>query len=169
VTIAFGERLKMGIICVERVIVGVADLAVSRENWCRAGFAVASDQFDADGIRFARLAAGAVEIDLCTITSVDTQSMLAAHVREAATNEGAGAIIGWVWGEKGAKVAYQSHSIAMPGLSETSTTASMLTSGLPGVVTAVAPITLDIESRRQWLTKICGTNSTLSNISSISS
>jgi predicted enzyme related to lactoylglutathione lyase len=148
----------MGIICVERVIVGVADLAASRENWRRAGFAVAPDQFDADDIRFARLAAGAVEIDLCTITSVDSQSMLAAPLREAATKEGAGAIIGWVWGEKGASAGDQNPAIVLPGLAEPATKASMLTSGLPGVVTALAPITLDIESRRQSLARLCGTN-----------
>ena len=34
----------------------------------------------------------------------------------------------------------------------------MLSSGLPGVVTAAAPINLDIESRRQSLARLCGTN-----------
>jgi hypothetical protein len=88
------------IICVERVLVGVADLAASSENWRRAGFSICTDQFDADGLRFARLAAGAVEIDLCNITSADSQSILAPHLREAAANQTAGAIIGWVWGDK---------------------------------------------------------------------
>lgn len=148
----------MGVICVERVIIGVADLAASRENWRRAGFAVAPDQFEADGIRFTRLAAGAVEIDLCTITAVDSLSPLAPHVDEAAAKEGAGAIIGWVWGEKGVSVRDQSPSIVLPGLSEPPIRASMLTSGLPGVVTAIAPTTLDIESRRQSLAKLCGNN-----------
>jgi hypothetical protein len=169
----------MGIICVERVIVGVADLAASTENWRRAGFAVAPDQFDAEGLRFARLAAGAVEIDLCTVTSVDSQSMLAASVREAAANRGAGAIIGWVWGERASPVISRERtpaatrsagegsavpifaergSAVMPGLAEPSARASMLPSGLLGVVTAVTPITLDIESRRQSLARLCGTN-----------
>jgi predicted enzyme related to lactoylglutathione lyase len=169
----------VGIICVERVIVGVADLAASKENWRRAGFAVAPEEFDADGIRFARLAAGAVEIDLCTITSVDTRSMLAAPLREAATNEGAGAIIGWVWGEQTSPVQLreraptvtrsagegsavtipsEGNSILLPGLTKSSISASMLSSGFPGVVTAIAPITLDIESRRQSLAKLCGAN-----------
>lgn len=148
----------MAIICVERVIVGVADLAASSANWRRAGFAVARDRFEADGIRFARLAAGAVEIDLCTVTSVDSQSMLAAPLREVATREGAGAIIGWVWGEKGAPSSDKNPSIELPGLSEPSTKASMLASGLPGVVTALTSIALDIESRRQALARLCGTN-----------
>ena len=170
----------MAIICVERVIVGVADLTASSENWRRAGFAIARDQFDADGIRFARLAAGAVEIDLCTIASVDTQSMLAPHLREAASYEGAGAIIGWVWGEKtspvllrerepaamrsageGSAVATSAErdSILLPGLTGGPyIKASILSSGLPGVVTAAAPVTLDIESRRRSLAELCGVN-----------
>ncbi|HYK65032.1 MAG TPA: hypothetical protein VEY94_08805 [Patescibacteria group bacterium] len=148
----------MSIICVERVIVGVADLAASSESWRRAGFAVAADRFDAEGLRFARLAAGAVEIDLCTTTSVDSQSMLAASVREASANEGAGAIIGWVWGDRASPIANQNPSAVLPGLTEPSTKASMLASGLPGVVTAATPITLDIESRRQSLARLCGTN-----------
>ena len=161
------------------MIVGVADLEASKENWRRAGFAVARDEFDADGLRYARLAAGAVEIDLSTVTSVGSQSMLAPHLREAAANESAGAIIGWTWGEKTSPVqlrqrtpaatrsagegsadaiSAEREAITLPGLSEPSTRASMLTSGLPGVVTAIGPITLDIESRRHSLAKLCGTN-----------
>jgi predicted enzyme related to lactoylglutathione lyase len=149
------------IICVERVLVGVADLAASSENWRRAGFSICTDQFDADGLRFARLAAGAVEIDLCNITSADSQSILAPHLREAAANQTAGAIIGWVWGDKDKNspvFSGQGTPATLPGLSGPSTTASILAAGLPGVVTAVAPITVDIESRRQSLANLCGDN-----------
>lgn len=155
----------MGIICVERVLVAVRDLAASRENWRRAGFALASADFEADGIQFARLAAGAVEIDLCSIHSAESSSPLARHLREATANESGGGIIGWVWGVKGVLVsddrdplAAPSESILMPALAQTSIKAEMLSSGLPGVVTAAAPITLDIESRRQSLAQLCGTN-----------
>lgn len=155
----------MGIICVERVLVAVRDLAASRENWRRAGFALASADFEADGIQFARLAAGAVEIDLCAIDSAKSRSPLARHLREATESDSGGGIIGWVWGVKGVLVsddrdplAAPSESILMPALAQTSIKAEMLSSGLPGVVTAAAPITLDIESRRQSLAQLCGTN-----------
>ncbi len=141
------------------------DLAAARENWRRAGFALASADFAADGIHFARLAAGAVEIDLCAIDSAKSRSPLARHLREATESDSGGGIIGWVWGVKGVLVsddrdplAAPSESILMPALAQTSIKAEMLSSGLPGVVTAAAPITLDIESRRQSLAQLCGTN-----------
>ena len=77
------------------------DLAASRENWRRAGFAVATTEYDADGIAIARLAAGAVEIDLCATRSTKSKSPLAQHLRDATENDGGGGIIGWVWGVKG--------------------------------------------------------------------
>ncbi len=148
----------MGIICVERVIIAVRELPASLQNWRRAGFAIAPEDFDGDGVRFARLAAGAVEIDLCAIHSAESRSPLAASLREAMENGGAGGIIGWVWGAKGASAADERESILLPGLSEPSIKAAMLSSGLPGVVTASAPVNLDIESRRQSLAQLCGAN-----------
>jgi predicted enzyme related to lactoylglutathione lyase len=155
----------VGIICVERVLVAVRDLAASRENWRRAGFAVATTEFDADDIAIARLAAGAVEIDLCATRSTKSKSPLAQYLRDATANDGGG-IIGWVWGVKGVLISdeREAHSagsiesIQLPGLAQPSVKAEMLSSGLPGVVTAAAPITLDIESRRQSLARLCGTN-----------
>jgi predicted enzyme related to lactoylglutathione lyase len=155
----------VGIICVERVLVAVRDRAASRENWRRAGFAVATTEFDADDIAIARLAAGAVEIDLCATRSTKSKSPLAQYLRDATANDGGG-IIGWVWGVKGvlisdereARSAGSIESIQLPGLAQPSVKAEMLSSGLPGVVTAAAPITLDIESRRQSLARLCGTN-----------
>ena len=156
----------MDIICVERVIVAVRDLAASCENWRRAGLAVANNEneFDSGGIRFARLAAGAVEIDLCAIHSTESESPLTEHLREAIDN--GGGIIGWVWGVKGGSTADERESesartrqsIQLPGLSEPVIKAAMLSSGLPGVATAAAPTSLDIESRRQWLSRLCGNN-----------
>ena len=156
----------MGIICVERVLVAVRDLAASRENWRRAGFAVASGEFDADGIRIARLAAGAVEIDLCALHSAESSSPLAQHLRDATGNDSAGGIVGWTWGVKGVLISDERESssgpsiesIQLPGLAQPALKAEMLSSGLPGVVTAAAPLTLDIESRRQSLAQLCGTN-----------
>jgi hypothetical protein len=156
----------VGIICVERVLVAVRDLAASRENWRRAGFAIASEEFHGDDVRIARMAAGAVEIDLCATHSAEARSPLAQHLREATTNDNGGGIIGWVWGVKGVLVSDERESssipsiksIKLPGLAQPSEKVEMLSSGLPGVVTAAAPITLDIESRRQSLAELCGTN-----------
>jgi len=166
--VSLAPRLRIvGIICVERVLVAVRDLAAARENWRRAGFAVAPDkkEFDGDGIGIARMAAGAVEIDLCAMQSVESGSPLAQHLRAAAGNDSGGGIIGWVWGVKGVlisddrdSIAAASESILLPALSPPSIKAEMLSSGLPGVVTAAAPISLDIESRRQALARLCGTN-----------
>lgn len=157
-------------ICVERVIIAVRDLGASCENWRRAGFAVANheSEFDAAGIRIARLAAGAVEIDLCTVHSAESESPLAEHLREATRNDNRGGIVGWVWGVKGASTADERESaggrvresILLPGLSEPTIKAALLSSGLPGVVTAAAPTSLDIESRRQSLSRLCGSNVT---------
>jgi predicted enzyme related to lactoylglutathione lyase len=156
------------IICVERVLVAVRDVAASRENWRRAGFGVASNenQFEGGGIRIARLAAGGVEIDLCAMDSAESESPLAEHLRGLIENGNAGGIIGWVWGVKGASIADEREtgsgrareSIALPGLSAPVILAQMLSSGLPGVVTAAAPISLDLEARRQSLSRLCGSN-----------
>ena len=156
----------MGIICVERVLVAVRDLAASRENWRRAGFAVAREEFDGDDVRIARMATGAVEIDLCATHSAESKSPLARHLRDATGDDTGGGIIGWVWGVKGVLVSNERESnsipsiesIQLPGLTHDPVKAEMLPSGLPGVVTAAAPITLDIESRRLSLASICGTN-----------
>lgn len=156
----------MGIVCVERVLVAVRDLAASQENWQRAGFAFARKEFARDGIRIARMAAGAVEIDLCATHSDESESPLAKHLREATTNDSAGGIIGWVWGVKGVLISNEREpnsipsieSIQLPGLGHDSVKAEILSSGLPGVVTAAAPINLDLESRRRALARLCGTN-----------
>lgn len=156
----------MSIVCVERVIVAVRDLAASRENWHRAGFAIARDEVERDGIRFARLAAGAVEIDLCAVDSVESISPLAHHLREAVQDGRGGGIVGWIWGVRGVLISDErapgeglsGESIAIPGLSQPAIRAEMLSSGLPGVVTAAAPINLDIESRRRSLAQLCGIN-----------
>jgi hypothetical protein len=148
----------VGIICVERVIVAVRDLAASCEKWRRAGFGVASEEFDGDGFRIARLCAGAVEIDLCAALSAKSRSPLAEHLREATRDSNGGGMIGWVWGTKGESAADPRETFELPGLSGPATKATMLSSGLPGVATASAPINLDIESRRRALSKLCGNN-----------
>ncbi|HSU90685.1 MAG TPA: hypothetical protein VLI44_04500 [Sporolactobacillaceae bacterium] len=156
--------MAVNIICIERVIVAVRALAESRENWRRAGFGTAPDEFQHSGIRIARLAAGAVEIDLCELDAHGDAGFLAAPLREAIEN--GGGIIGWTWGIKtvphsdarDSKPAVSNQSIVMPGLSEPTTIVEALRSELPGVVTAAAKTNLDIESRRLMLRELCGPN-----------
>jgi hypothetical protein len=154
----------VNIICVQRVIVAVRALAESSENWRRAGFGIAPKEFKHSGMRFARLAAGAVEIDLCEVDAHGDAGFLAAPLREAAKN--GGGIVGWTWGVKDvphsdawdSKTPLSNQSIMMPGLSEPTTIAKQLASGLPGVVTAAVKTNLDIESRRLMLRELCGPN-----------
>ena len=156
--------MAVNIICIERVIVAVRALAESRENWRRAGFGIAPDEFQHSGTRIARLAAGAVEIDLCELDAQGNAGFLAQPIREALEN--GGGIIGWTWGVKDvphsdardSKPTVSNQSIVLPGLSEPTTIVEALRSGLPGVVTAAAKTNLDIESRRLMLRELCGPN-----------
>jgi len=154
----------VNIICIERVIVAVRALAESSENWRRAGFGIAPVEFQHSGTRIARLAAGAVEIDLCELDAQGNAGFLAQPIREALEN--GGGIIGWTWGVKDvphsdardSKPTVSNQSIVLPGLSEPTTIVEALRSGLPGVVTAAAKTNLDIESRRLMLRELCGPN-----------
>jgi len=148
----------LSIICVERVLVAVRDIAASLENWRRAGFAVAPEKFDSPGLRIARMAAGAVEIDLCAIRSTESDSPLTKHLREATSNDNGGGIIGWVWGVNSAPIPDAGESFELPGLSAPTTRAAILSSGMPGVVTASVLTSLDLESRRDSMARLCGSN-----------
>jgi len=149
------QRMAVNIICIERVIVAVQELAKSRENWRRAGFGIARGEFERSGTKIARMAAGAVEIDLCEVEADGNAGPLAASLRGAVEN--GGGIIGWVWGARG-ELAVSEQSIVLPGLSEPTISAEILSSGLPGVVTAAEKTKLDIESRRLMLRELCGAN-----------
>ncbi len=153
--------MKIGYI--ERVMVAVRDLAESRDKWRRAGFGIASEQFDSGGLRIARIATGAVEIDLCALAddkpSGQPNGSLADSMREAV--ERGGGIVGWIWGATDdAKPAHMNHAnwIALPGWSPAIVEAELRTSGMPGVVTGVTDARLDLESRRRRLVEICGAN-----------
>ena len=149
--------IAVNIVCIERVIVAVPSLAKSRENWQRAGFGISTDEFQHGGIRVARMAAGAVEIDLCELEAFENASFLAAPLREAIEN--GGGIVGWVWGLRiGADSNPSKQSIAMPGLSDPIAIAEDRPYGLPGVITATTKTNLDIESRRLMLRDLCGPN-----------
>jgi predicted enzyme related to lactoylglutathione lyase len=149
----------VNIVCIERVIVAVPSLPKSRENWRRAGFGISTDEFQDRGIRIARMAAGAVEIDLCEPEASDNASFLATPLRKAIEN--GGGIIGWVWGLRigaDSNPPLSKQSIAMPGLSDPIAIAEDRPSGLPGVITATTKTNLDIESRRIMLRGLCGEN-----------
>jgi predicted enzyme related to lactoylglutathione lyase len=143
-------------------MVAVRDLAVSRELWRRAGFGVTDDEFRGAGMRIARMAAGAVEIDLCSPSPAHGDGPWVSALEEAVA--AGGGVLGWVWGSKGAATdnavdgTSPSKSPALPRLSAQAVDARALSSGLPGVTTAVAEIGLDIESRRVRLRELCGGN-----------
>lgn len=142
----------MRIICVERVLVGVADLAAARERWGRAGFALAANEERAGGIAFARMAAGGVEIDLCA-AEPEASGPLAHAIRKAAAQ--GGATLGWIWG-----VVSEDHSgvaIALPAgdgeVAQARTLPEEPHAQLPGVFTATIEVTASIEARRQNLAR----------------
>jgi hypothetical protein len=155
---------SLNIICIERVIVAVRALAESQENWRRAGFGIAPIEFQRSGMRMARLAAGAVELDLCELDAGGEAGFLTAPLNEA--RENGGGIIGWTWGVNGmpdsntrdSMASVSEQSIVLPGLLEPTTIAEPLAPGLPGVVTAAVKTPLDIESRRLMLRELCGPN-----------
>jgi predicted enzyme related to lactoylglutathione lyase len=139
------------ITCIERVLIGTADLAGARERWSRAGFALAPNEERAGGIAFQRMAAGGVEIDLCA-ADASASGPLADAIRNAAAR--GGAMLGWIWG-----VASQDQSgaaIALPGDGAIAR-ARMLPeephAQLPGVFTAAIEVTATIETRRQNLAR----------------
>ncbi|MGH7780827.1 MAG: VOC family protein [Candidatus Binataceae bacterium] len=139
----------MRINCIERVLIGVADLEAARERWSHAGFAIASDQVSAGGIAFARMAAGGVEIDLCA-AGEGASGPLADAIRSAAAR--GGGILGWIWGTVGEQPA-SGESISIPSAvaGRAIAGARMLPGGsaqLPGVFTASAEVGTSHEARR---------------------
>ncbi len=126
----------MPIICIERVIVAVADLDTARERWSRAGFAVASPHTVAGGLRIAAMGSGAVEIDLCARESGadDAPEFLATALARG------GGVSGWTWG------------VSEAPASETPI------QFLPGAWTASAAANPDPAARRENLLRTCGEN-----------
>ncbi|HVA79096.1 MAG TPA: hypothetical protein VNF27_14430 [Candidatus Binataceae bacterium] len=143
--------MALKITCVERVLVGTADLEAARTRWSRAGFAVAPDEIRSNAIEFARMAAGGVEIDLCA-ADASASGPLADAIKGAAAR--GGAAIGWIWGVVGEEpdVPRSGASIAIPGTDGTVAHARLLPdkrgARLPGVFTATAEVTSSLEARR---------------------
>ncbi len=147
----------MKITCVERVLIGTADLGAARERWSRAGFALAPNQERAGGVAFARMAAGGVEIDLCA-AEPDASGALADAIRNAAAR--GGATLGWIWGV--AAPDQSGTTIALPAgdgaIAKARTLPEKPHAQLPGVFTAALEVTASIEARRQNLARF-GANS----------
>jgi predicted enzyme related to lactoylglutathione lyase len=142
------------IIAVERVIVATNDLDGACERWRRAGFAIATAELIAGGLRCARLAAGAVAIDLCAADDPDALGALGAPMR-AALDKGGG-IVGWTWGVVRAGFAdVGRQSMTLPGGDLTAVTAAVV-DGLPAVFTAMVAIDGGAETRRAALRRLCG-------------
>jgi len=126
------------ITCIERVLVATPSIEESRRQWARAGFAIAPYERELGRVRFAGLAAGAIEIDLCDPAGIDAPP-LAAAVGEAASR--GGGIIGWTWGVAPGECQANT-PIQLPGAQ-----ASALPQGLRGVFTAALEVTADENAR----------------------
>jgi predicted enzyme related to lactoylglutathione lyase len=132
----------VSIICIERVIVAVADLDAARERWSRAGFAVAPPRAANGGLRVAPMGAGAIEIDLCAPANGagNAPASLAAALARG------GGVAGWTWGVSDRESSDSDNPIALS------------TSFLPGVWTASVAANADSIARRENLVRICGSN-----------
>ena len=132
----------MSIICIERALVAVTNLDAACERWSKAGFAIAAEHAIASGIRCARMAAGAVEIDLCAIDG----SAPAAF--DAALARGGGAI-GWTWGAVDDESTHSGDNAPiLPALEQF----------LPGTWAGTIPAASDAVRRRDDLLRLCGPN-----------
>ena len=139
----------MPIICIERVIVAVTALEASCDRWTKAGFAIAAKRIDADGLRIARMYAGAVEMDLVAMGQPPES------FRDVI--ERGGGIIGWTWGvDEAAKIADTATSPPTLPLGDTQTVT--LTNFLPGVWTGIVTVAKDLVERRANLEQLCGVN-----------
>jgi predicted enzyme related to lactoylglutathione lyase len=146
----------LNITCIERVLVATADLDAACERWRGAGFAVARAAGGPQGISFARVAAGAIEIDLSALT-VPANPALAAPLAEAAGL--GGGLLGWTWGiARGGAPSRAAQRVTLPSLRADAVEAAVLSSGLPKVWTAAVEIDASIAERGARLAAACGPN-----------
>jgi hypothetical protein len=153
------------IVAVERVLVAVTNLDRARETWAHAGFAIAPGKFSDGGLEFARMAAGAVEIDLVALTAGESVSPLLEAVAAGAVD--GGGIIGWIWGIDGpaddkSRAVRRSGETAkvaiVPGHANTAEMADVMPYDVPNVFTAALEIDGGMEARRARLRDLCGAN-----------
>ncbi|SRR5579885_1385785 len=141
----------MRIDCIERVLIATPSLEAAREKWTRAGFAISSE-VRAGGIRFARFAAGAVELDLCVATEGKPGSLADVISRAAARG---GGVAGWVWGATG--IDRSTSHAALPVHGGTAGTQAMAP-GLPGVFSAATEVSSSKDARREMYRREFGEN-----------
>jgi len=111
---------------------------------------MASKRFDADGISVARLAIGAVEIDLVA-------SIAPPHPLRDAIERGGG-IIGWTWGvDDASPIDDSAISLSLP-ISENAARSISFVNFVPGVWTGNIPIDTDLSTRCANLEQLCGAN-----------
>lgn len=134
----------MPIVCLERVLVAVADFDRACDNWRAAGFSVGAEASPTSGIRTARFAAGAVLIELCAAAESDgATDPIAARISEAAAR--GGGIIGWLWG-----VADSTGE----RLAESATTHDLLA----GILTGAVATSADPAARREAIGRVLRPN-----------
>ena len=151
---ATGVAETMSIKCIERVIIATQSLAGARERWSRSGFAICGTDGDIEGIRFARMAAGGIEIDLAEVTP-GAQGPLAEALAQAVSR--GGGIIGWTWETEGDKGG-TGPVVHLPWLDST-VEASVVSGGLPGVFTSAMKTDSGLENRRELYRQAFGNNS----------
>jgi predicted enzyme related to lactoylglutathione lyase len=143
----------MRIKCIERVIVATPSIDEARDRWSRSGFAVSATDREVDGIRFARLAAGAIEIDLAEAKKT-VRGPLAEAVALAASR--GGGIVGWTWGTEDGDGQAQA-KVQLPGF-KSELEGSVTSAGLPGVFTAALQVNSGLEARNELYRRELGGN-----------
>jgi hypothetical protein len=139
--------------CIERVLVATPSLDGARERWKQAGFAVCPEEARYSGLRFARCAAGAIEIDLCAATGDASNPLIDAVARATARG---GGMVGWIWGVDSEEPRTDG-AIEVPG-SNTAISACPLAQSLTGVFTAAVAVNSDQNERRRLCRTLCGEN-----------
>jgi hypothetical protein len=143
----------VSITCIERVIVAVSDLDAACERWSKVGFAFAPMRFSGGELNGARLYAGAIEIDLVTVT----KGVVKAPESLASSLERGGGIVGWTWGVSDSTSGDAANSLTLP-LSNGDTRSISFANFLPGVWTGSAATAGDLATRRANLEALCGAN-----------
>lgn len=146
----------MRIKCIERVVVAVRDLDAACERWQRAGFRIGAERTSIDGVSFARLAAGAIEIDLCHAEGNSAKGALADAVARKAADGGGAA--GWSWGIAPDGDSSGGRTIKFPGLNGARIDAAVDGTGLEGVFTARVAVASGKQARSDDLGRQFGKN-----------
>ena len=144
----------MQIKCIERVIVATPSIEDAGGRWSRGGFAISEAKREIDGIRFRRLAAGAIEIDLAEAAQ-GAPGPLAEAIAQAASR--GGGIVGWTWGSEVIEDDGAGTAVRVPAV-DSSVSAKVISRCLPGVLTAGLEVVSSLETRSEVCRKAFGSN-----------